>query len=193
MSAVKAADRRRLTGSNIIFANIMLPLDDKRWSDLRGAYGPATDVPVMLKDLADFPEEIDNQSEPYFSLWSTLCHQGDVYEASYAALPHLVHAVEKNPARANWSTLLLIAEIEICRSKGNGPEMPAYLVDFYRQALSKIPHVISITGSRDWDELFCRAATSLVAAAKGHPDLAAAILELTPTRVPTFMEWLQEN
>jgi hypothetical protein len=171
----------------------MMPLDDKRWNDLRSAYGPATDVPVMLRDLAGFPEEIDSRSEPYFSLWSTLCHQGDVYEASYAALPHLVHAVEKTPGRANWSTLLLIAEIEICRLRGNGPQIPEDLADSYRQTLSNIPHVIYAISSRDWDELMCRVAMVLLAVAKGHSDLASAIEELAPNKIPSFMEWIQEN
>lgn len=55
-----------------------LPLDSARWATLEHAYGKASDLPAMLRQLDALPEAIGNE-EPWFSLWSALAHQGDVY------------------------------------------------------------------------------------------------------------------
>ena len=61
----------------------MLPLDSPRWSRLTHAYGSASDVPHWLTQLSSLPTS-EGQNEPWYSIWSALAHQGDVYEASYA-------------------------------------------------------------------------------------------------------------
>ncbi|MFE3608667.1 hypothetical protein [Streptomyces goshikiensis] len=55
------------------------------WSRLTHAYGSAEDVPALLNRIA-----ADPTSEHWNGLWSALCHQGNVYSASFAALPWLV-------------------------------------------------------------------------------------------------------
>ncbi|MFI7502728.1 hypothetical protein ACIBVL_30490 [Streptomyces sp. NPDC049687] len=55
------------------------------WSQLRHAYGPADDVPGLFARLDGGPGD----KEIWHELWSALCHQGDVYGASFAALPVL--------------------------------------------------------------------------------------------------------
>lgn len=62
----------------------MLSLDSPRWGELEHAYGSAVDVPALLGALRDFPKS-EGQREPWFSIWSALAHQGDVYSASFAA------------------------------------------------------------------------------------------------------------
>lgn len=167
----------------------MLSLDDKRWSELEHAYGKAQDVPRLLRELADSPPCDGYDAEPYCSLWGALCHQGTVYSASYAALPHIVRAMEAAPSRAQWSALLLVASIEIARSKGDGPEMSDELKGAYEDALGRLAQVLAATAGRNWDESFCRVAAASLAAAKGQPDLAEAILELEPGLIQNFMEW----
>lgn len=54
------------------------------WADLRHAYGSAKDLPVLLERIATEPSD-----QLWNDLWSALCHQGDVYPASFAALPWL--------------------------------------------------------------------------------------------------------
>jgi hypothetical protein len=71
----------------------MLPLDSPRWSELKHAYGFASDVPGLLSQLVAFPAEATYQDEPWFTLWSSLYHQGDIYPASFAAVPHIVAAL----------------------------------------------------------------------------------------------------
>ncbi|MER5492268.1 hypothetical protein [Streptomyces sp. NPDC002490] len=55
------------------------------WSRLTHAYGSAADVPDLLDGIVSDPSP-----ERWNDLWATLCHQGTVYEASFAALPRLV-------------------------------------------------------------------------------------------------------
>ncbi|MCU0522795.1 MAG: hypothetical protein MUF84_19165 [Anaerolineae bacterium] len=171
----------------------MLALDDGRWDGLIHAYGAAGDIPSLLRHLAAFPPCDDATQEPYFSLWSALCHQGDVYTASYAALPHIVQMIEAAPDRATWSALLLVASIEIARAQGHGPEIPADLAADYQAALARVPRAVAATATRDWDELFARSASSVLAAVKGQPELAEAILELEPDLLDAFLAWVHER
>jgi hypothetical protein len=55
------------------------------WRSLRDAYGDAGDVPAFLRQLSPDPG-----NEVWGELWSRLCHQGTVYSASFASLPHLL-------------------------------------------------------------------------------------------------------
>lgn len=171
----------------------MIQLDDKKWSELTNAYGSAANIPALLRQLAGFPEHDSYEAEPYFSLWSALCHQGDVYTASYAAVPHIVSLMEAAPERAHWSALLLVASIEISRAKGNGPAVPDDLAASYSEAIKNVPGTIALISRQEWDELFSRVAAASIAAVKGYPDLAEAILELTPDKAPAFMEWVIEQ
>ena len=68
-----------------------LPLTSAKWAALTHAYGEASDIPDLLSELAE-AETLGNETadEPMFTLWSSLCHQDNVYPASFAAVPHLV-------------------------------------------------------------------------------------------------------
>ena len=80
----------------------MLPLDSDRWADLQHAYGSADDIPDLLLKLRKLPDSKNNK-EPWFSLWSSLAHQGDVYSASFAAVPHVVEVLSTAPEVADFS------------------------------------------------------------------------------------------
>ncbi len=54
----------------------MLSLDSPRWSELKHAYGDASDIPDLLRQLDDLLSS-DDDSEPWFSIWSSLAHQSD--------------------------------------------------------------------------------------------------------------------
>lgn len=171
----------------------MLDLDDARWAELQHAYGSAADIPPLLRELAAFPPDGGADAEPYFSLWSALCHQGDVYQASYAAVPHIIQMMEAAPGGAPWSPLALVTSIEIARVKGNGPELDGDLMPAYQAALKRLPALLSALALQEWDELFARVAAASLAAAKGHVTLAEAILELEPDLVPDFLDWMTER
>jgi hypothetical protein len=161
----------------------MLPLNSPRWAELSDAYGASSDIPGLLRDFEALPPDEGTEAEPYFSLWSALCHQGDVYTASYAAVPHLVRVAAGAPERVPWTVFLLVACIEVARSKGRGPAIPRDLTADYQAALAKVPEVVGSAAGADWDHWYCGAALAAIAAAKGFCQYAEAILELDPDTI----------
>ena len=91
----------------------MTPSQPVDWTRLQHAYGVASDVPARLAQIRGFPAESDWQSEPWFSLWSALYHQGDIYPASLAAVPFIVSAMSGAPGKATLSFYLLPASIAV--------------------------------------------------------------------------------
>jgi hypothetical protein len=113
------------------------------WSTLSHAYGVADDIPTLLASLRWAPAPHDARDEPWFSLWSALCHQGDVYTASYAAVPELVTIAEArvDEPQAALECLYLAAMIELDRatsySRTPPPGIPAPLHGVYGEALRR--------------------------------------------------------
>ncbi|MBK3562795.1 hypothetical protein [Streptomyces sp. MBT62] len=63
------------------------------WSELTHAYGSAEDIPGLFARLGGSEDDAVWQE-----LWGSLCHQGSVYDASWAAMPTLVDiALERAP------------------------------------------------------------------------------------------------
>jgi hypothetical protein len=57
-----------------------------------------------------------------------LYHQGSVFSASYAALPHLMHFITTHAQAPQAIRLLqLVVCIEAARDKGGGPQLPSPL------------------------------------------------------------------
>ncbi|WP_133161719.1 hypothetical protein [Deinococcus koreensis] len=88
-----------------------IPLDDSRWHDLKHAYGSAENIPLLLEELKCPIDSWVGDAEPMFSLWSSLWHQGDVYSASYPAVPYLLDAVLLAPPEGQRNLLQLVALI----------------------------------------------------------------------------------
>jgi hypothetical protein len=171
----------------------MMELNVERWSKLMHAYGSAEDIPALLQQLRDFPAEVDYKSEPYFSLWSALCHQGDVYSASYAAVPHIVDAMLSSPSALRASPLQLVVCIELARANVKGPPVPADLVESYTTAIRRLAEVTATAGRSAESEYECRLVAAALAVSRGHIRLAEAIIELEPDLLADFMNWVAEQ
>ena len=165
----------------------MISLDSPRWAELEHAYGRAGDIPALLRQLESLPPSSGN-SEPWFTLWSALAHQGDVYSASFAAVPHVVAAFGSAPARADETYLQFPAWVDICRSK-HKIDVPPDLAPAYLEALARLPELVAAASHRTWSSGFLACALSAVAAAKGAPAVAEAALELSPEIAEKFLEW----
>ncbi len=165
----------------------MLSLENPRWCELQHAYGPASDIPALLSQLQTVPSSVDG-SEPWFTLWSALAHQGDVYSASFAAVPHVVHALAWAPDKADYGYFQFPAWVEICRAKSQ-TEIPEDLRAAYLHSLAQLPSLVAATSSRAWDPDFLACALAAVAVAKGQHAVAEAVLELTPDVAEEFTEW----
>ena len=157
----------------------MLPLDAPHWSSLSDAYGPATDIPDLLRALAADPRpKPEYEAEPWFSLWSGLCHQEDVYTASYAAVPHIVAIASSAPGPIDFSFLQLPAAIEIARHRGRGPTVPAELATAYHAAIASLIDCVALHRHDAWDEPMLLSALTAQAVAKGNHDVAEALANL---------------
>jgi hypothetical protein len=167
----------------------MIELDDPRWPKLSHAYGSAADIPKLLRQLvrATGPKT-GHDSEPWFTLWSSLCHQGHVYDASYAALPHMVEIACNAKEPIDFSFFQLPAAIEIARSNGNGPEVPDDLADAYRCAVSQLAECVAMHRHEEWGESTLLSAVSALAVAKGHHRVAEAVMNLDDNLIRKLIE-----
>jgi hypothetical protein len=157
----------------------MLLLDDPRWGELQHAYGNAADVPDMLRALASSTgPKADYRDEPWFGLWSSLCHQGDVYTASYAAVPHIVHLAAQTKTPVDFSFFHLPAAIEVARRAGRGPDIPEAEADAYHRAIARLTETVNLHRDEPWDQSMLLSAAAAQAVAKGHIDVAEALLNL---------------
>lgn len=171
----------------------MLALSGAEWEELRHAYGPASDIPPLLRDLAELPPCDSAETEPYFTLWSSLCHQGDVYSASYAALPHLAMVCGKNPGQAHWSILQLAIAIELSRLDGYGPAVPDSLAGAYDAAIKELPGIAVDMLRAQGAKLPTNIAAAALAVGNKQPRLAEAFFELDVDTAEPFLEWFRDQ
>jgi hypothetical protein len=94
----------------------VISLDSPYWASLQHAYGNASDIPALLRQLKTLPSAEGN-AEPWFSIWSALAHQGDVYTASFVAVPHVVSVLATSSSSASFTYFQFPTWVEICRNK----------------------------------------------------------------------------
>jgi hypothetical protein len=161
----------------------MIPLESSRWKELEHAYGAASDIPQLLQQVPTAAVGGDFRAEPWFSLWSALCHQDDVYTASYAAVPHVVAAAAARPAKDRPSLLFFVAYIEICRHRPKAPSIPADIESDYQAALHAAEALAVDALRLPISETDIRYLIGSIAALKGYPLLGGAIIDLEPEMV----------
>ncbi len=171
----------------------MIRLDSEIWGQLSHAYGSASDIPALLSLLSNDHRDSGPESEPFNSLWSALCHQGDAYSASYAAVPYIVDAALRNPGGISFDFLLLPTAIEISRRSGRGHELPEELASRYLDAIARLPKIVGLLDFSSLDETWAVTAAAAVAVSSGQPKLADAILALEGEIVDEFMEWIENR
>ncbi|UQN06541.1 hypothetical protein [Deinococcus sp. QL22] len=159
----------------------VLPLDDPRWASLQHAYGSAADVPDLLKALNGVPAPLDGASEPWFSLWSALCHQGDVNTASYASLPHLVADAVRVPAPGRVGHLHLAATIVALGQAERSPAVPKDLQEGFDAAVQRLGELaldgLGAAAALSEEELSVLLGT--LAVARGQSSLGNLLLQWT--------------
>jgi hypothetical protein len=131
---------------------LTIDLSDTRWSELQGAFRRSYDARPALRRLAS------GDAVAWEEFWEELHHQGDVGEASYAAIPAIVR-IYVEQGRPDWNVYALAATIEGARHGGDNPAMPAWLAADYE---------------RGWTELEARALAELPSASTD--DLVSSIL-----------------
>ena len=141
----------------------MLTYDDPIWKELKGGYKTLYDPTPMLKKLESEEEDV---KEVWEELWNELHHQGDLGEASYAVVPHLVR-IASEKTNIDWNFYSLISLIEIERYKNTNPKIPTWLEHSYQESWKTIPKLVTSRIINETNELTIRAMLGALAISKG--------------------------
>ncbi|TWT72657.1 hypothetical protein [Crateriforma conspicua] len=158
----------------------MLALDDSRWQSLRHAGGSAERFPQLLHRVQ---QVVDNDQEDLSdreleSLWD-ICHQWTTYDATVAAIPHLLMlAVAASPNRPIRKRLIQLISASITGIKSDGTTASSEIQRHFEHSLAHARSLAidSIPFTETRDELCCLFA--IIAATGDDTELAGAMLEL---------------
>jgi hypothetical protein len=161
----------------------MIELDDPRWEGLTGGYRLPYDPRPALRGL----EADANRKDLWDELWNELHHQGDVGEASYAAVVVLVR-IESGRRRFGSNLLALAATVEVERHRKGNPPIPAWLEFGYRSAWNDLAQYAldDLRSSKDSDRV--TTALSIVALARGQTKLGAFLTFLDESELDELVE-----
>jgi hypothetical protein len=109
--------------------------NDDRWTRLLGGYRLPYDPRPALRAL-----ERGEAAEAWNELWNKLRHQGDIGDAAYAAVPHIVRIHELRGV-PDWNTYALVATIELLRDDARNPKLPTDLQEPYDAAWRRLVEI----------------------------------------------------
>ena len=149
----------------------MLHFDDERWNHLTGGYKTPFDPRPCLRKIENQQDAVATWRE----LWEELHHQGDVGDASYAAVPELVRI--HRTKNADWNLYAMVAIIELARTESKNPEVPDWMREDYFGSIQELARM----GTRDVlaadDPDTKRAILGVIAIAAGLPTHGKFLVE----------------
>jgi hypothetical protein len=161
----------------------MLSYDDPKWRELKGGYKVLYDPTPALKKL----ESGTDSSNAWNELWQELHHQGDVGEASYAAVPHLVRIHQANRS-LDWNLYALASTIEIERHRKTNPPLPDWLAKSYRDAWATLLELAIDDLKQANEDTSIQALLGAIAIGKGMLKLGAVISNFTDDELLEILE-----
>lgn len=180
----------------------MLPLESDKWTVLEHAYGDASNIPDLLRALPNAKVKQKTETEPWFTLWSSLCHQCDVYSASFAALPHIIGAAATRVPQDRAEYLFMAGTIESMRHRDISPKISPEYEPAYRksieEAITLTLEALEVEPEKEWFQALLAALTAF----RGYPGLSAAVADLErETECPKCgseyiqrgYDWFEEN
>lgn len=84
-------------------------LDEINWSQLHHAYGEASDVPILIRQLL-FPDKVV-VDKAIHELFGNIWHQGTIYEASAYAVPFLYELLKSSETPNKLMVAYLLASL----------------------------------------------------------------------------------
>jgi hypothetical protein len=84
-------------------------MDEIDWASMRHAYGPAAEMPEVLRGLVAEKKRVRAWAQD--CMWGGIHHQGDVYECTLRAVPFLLEAVATPGLPGRAEILRLLASI----------------------------------------------------------------------------------
>lgn len=160
----------------------MLALDDSKWGELLGGYRTPYDARPALARLA-------RGEGAWEELWENLHHQGDLGEASYAAVPHLVRIMQAAQSR-DWNFYAIVSIIEIERHRNTNPRLPGWLAGGYLAAWTEIGTLAVRDLPAASDPMIVQQILAAVALAKGQLKLGMIIFDIDE---PQVEEWVERH
>jgi hypothetical protein len=104
--------------------------DTEAWALLTHAYGSASDIPGLLEQVRYAPDS--GWADPLDELANALLHQGDIYTATYAAMPYAMAIVtDLAPSKRTDELLTVIGRAAF---GGGGPDCPDDLQEDWDEA-----------------------------------------------------------
>jgi hypothetical protein len=147
---------------------------DDRWRNLTGGYRISFDPRPLLANL----EAGRDTESTWHELWDELHHQGDVGDASYAAVPLLVD-IYRRQGIIDWNTYAMVATIELARTNAHNPDVPDWLSADYFRAIRELAEIGAAEVLRAEEADVVRAMLSVIAIAKGLRTQAKFLVEYT--------------
>ena len=161
----------------------MLDYDDPKWKELKGGYKVPYDPTSALRNL----ESGRKVEAAWEDLWNELHHQGDVGEASYAAVPHLVR-IQKQNGDLDWNLYALASAIETERHRKSNPNLPQWLEASYREAWDALLELGLADLRKAKDEISVRAILGALAFSKGLIKFGALISTLDESEITEYLD-----
>jgi hypothetical protein len=123
-------------------------LDDINWQRLEHAYGQASDVPELIRNLTSPAPDIREQAQE--RLRSTIWHQGTVYEATAYAIPFLIELLEHPEVPGRDHILFDLALLEEGSSRDDAPEARDWVEQQIHDAVARgLPLYLSFLRESD--------------------------------------------
>lgn len=117
-------------------SGVGLDFGDERWASLLGGYRIPYDPRKALRLL----ERSEDTAQAWNELWDELHHQGDIGDASFAAVPYLIDIHDRRGV-PDWNTYALAAVIELARDAPENPKLPAVLKEPYDDAWKRLVEI----------------------------------------------------
>ncbi|WP_344534892.1 hypothetical protein [Streptomyces albiaxialis] len=116
-------------------------IDALDWAALEHAYGPADDIPALLRAAAGPDVAAEVRDEALDELFSSLCHQGSVYSATAAAVPFVARLARDAGPGVRLPLLWLLHGA----ADGTGPERPRVR----RAVAGALPGLLDLAADQD--------------------------------------------
>lgn len=153
----------------------MIPLDSPKWKDLKQAYGSAENIPALLRALSA-PGSAVEQKKVWHEIWSCLCHQTDVYDGTYAAIPHFLAILKTKEGRERAAFYHFIGYSFMCANMPDAVTFPIELAHEVKQSVTETLSLLLADLKLEWPNNELRMLTSMLLALKG--DFAGSSLLL---------------
>jgi hypothetical protein len=138
----------------------------------KGGYRLPYDPRLLLAKL----EAGEETEAVWHELWGELHHHGDVGDASYACVPHLVR-IYRQGGITDWNSYAIVATIELARGERENPKLPAWLEKDYFEAIRDLGEIGLKELPKMQDHYALRGILCIVALQKGARTYARFLLE----------------